>query len=122
MIRERSILSMAINALCSTPITRAYRPEVAENSRLLNWLSGYFSSCDTHGNDTSERNSFKYLRLYKGGEFRGIPPVFWPSISCDYRHVGCHRGTIEPLGRVANADSRRAKRAAHVLRTWDASA
>lgn len=31
---------------------------------------------------------------------------------CD-AHVGCHPGTTNPLGRLANASLRRAKRAAH---------
>lgn len=37
---------------------------------------------------------------------------FWRCEPCD-AHVGCHRGTTRPLGRLANAELRRAKMAAH---------
>jgi hypothetical protein len=37
---------------------------------------------------------------------------FWACLPCD-AWVGCHRGTEEPLGRLANAKLRKAKQAAH---------
>lgn len=36
----------------------------------------------------------------------------WKCAPCD-AWVGCHRGTTRPLGRLANADLRAAKQAAH---------
>ena len=36
----------------------------------------------------------------------------WRCVPCE-AHVGCHPGTSNPLGRVANAELRRAKMAAH---------
>jgi hypothetical protein len=38
--------------------------------------------------------------------------MFWRCVSCD-AYVGCHPGTSQPLGRLANAELRRAKQAAH---------
>ena len=40
------------------------------------------------------------------------PKQFWRCVPC-MAWVGCHRGTERPLGRLANADLRRAKMAAH---------
>lgn len=37
---------------------------------------------------------------------------FYLCAPCD-AYVGCHPGTINPLGRLANAELRRAKKAAH---------
>lgn len=37
---------------------------------------------------------------------------FWRCVPCD-AYVGCHRGTSNPLGRLANAELRTAKIAAH---------
>ena len=37
---------------------------------------------------------------------------FYLCYPCD-AYVGCHPGTTKPLGRLANADLRKAKRAAH---------
>lgn len=37
---------------------------------------------------------------------------FWLCAFCD-AYVGCHSGTIKPLGRLANAELRKAKVAAH---------
>jgi hypothetical protein len=37
---------------------------------------------------------------------------FYRCARCD-AHVGCHPGTTNPLGRIANAELRRAKSAAH---------
>lgn len=37
---------------------------------------------------------------------------FWVCVPCDAR-VGCHDGTTKPLGRLANAELRQAKMAAH---------
>lgn len=37
---------------------------------------------------------------------------FWRCVPCN-AHVGCHPGTENPLGRIANAELRRAKMAAH---------
>lgn len=39
---------------------------------------------------------------------------FWKCDPCN-AYVGCHPGTIKPLGRLANADLRRAKQCVHVL-------
>lgn len=38
--------------------------------------------------------------------------LFYRCVLCE-AHVGCHPGTTEPLGRVANAELRKAKMAAH---------
>lgn len=37
---------------------------------------------------------------------------FWQCAPCD-AYVGCHKGTTKPLGRLANAELRQAKMAAH---------
>lgn len=37
---------------------------------------------------------------------------FWQCAPCD-AYVGCHKGTEQPLGRLANAELRRAKMLAH---------
>lgn len=37
---------------------------------------------------------------------------FYRCAACD-AHVGCHQGTTQPLGRLANAQLRRAKQSAH---------
>lgn len=37
---------------------------------------------------------------------------FWNCVGC-VAYVGCHPGTEDPLGRLANADLRKAKMAAH---------
>ena len=37
---------------------------------------------------------------------------FWRCAPCD-AYVGCHPGTDKPLGRLANAELRKAKQAAH---------
>lgn len=39
---------------------------------------------------------------------------FWLCAPCD-AYVGCHEGTERPLGRLANAELRRAKMAAHAV-------
>ena len=39
---------------------------------------------------------------------------FWQCAPCDAR-VGCHEGTERPLGRLANAELRQAKMAAHAV-------
>ena len=51
---------------------------------------------------------------------RDYGPVY-VCVPCDAR-VGCHRGTTRPLGRLANAELRLAKRGAHDAfdRTWRA--
>lgn len=38
---------------------------------------------------------------------------FWACMACD-AYVGCHQGSTTPFGRLANAELRRAKQAAHV--------
>ena len=38
--------------------------------------------------------------------------VFWRCVPCQ-AHVGCHRGTSQPLGRLADRALRAAKQAAH---------
>lgn len=47
---------------------------------------------------------------------------FWYCSDCD-AWVGCHRGTTNPLGRLANAELRQAKQDAHVAfdRLWRAT-
>lgn len=44
---------------------------------------------------------------------------FWACFPCK-AHVGCHKGTAMPLGRLANAALRKAKQAAHAAfdPTW----
>lgn len=37
---------------------------------------------------------------------------FWQCVPCE-AWVGCHKGTVRPLGRLANAELREAKTAAH---------
>jgi hypothetical protein len=37
----------------------------------------------------------------------------WTCPACEDVYVGCHKGTRKPLGRLANAELRRAKIAAH---------
>lgn len=47
-------------------------------------------------------------RVYHG---RDYGPV-WACLPCA-AWVGCHKGTTQPLGRLANAELRKAKMAAH---------
>jgi len=39
---------------------------------------------------------------------------FWACLPCD-AYVGCHPGTVRPLGRLANAELRRAKMSVHAV-------
>lgn len=45
--------------------------------------------------------------------------IFWQCVPCDAR-VGCHKGTNIPLGKLANAETRIARRQAHIAfdRLW----
>jgi Fe-S cluster biosynthesis and repair protein YggX len=47
----------------------------------------------------------------------------WMCVPCD-AWVGCHRGTTKPLGRLADAELRKAKQSAHAAfdRLWKAKA
>lgn len=47
-------------------------------------------------------------RIYHGRDFGPV----WRCDPCE-AHVGCHPGTVKPLGRLANAELRQAKAAAH---------
>lgn len=62
--------------------------------------------CDYCGKPATLRRSSAFL--YRG---RDYGPVWY--CPCVPAWVGCHKGTEEPLGRLADAELRKAKQAAH---------
>lgn len=52
------------------------------------------------------------LKLYNKHRFDLADKKFWVCRPCK-AWVGCHPGTVKPLGRLANAELRKAKMAAH---------
>ncbi len=72
-------------------------------------ISGATVRCD-YCHSKAERVTGR--EIYHGARPDLFDKVFWRCQPCG-AHVGCHPGSDRPIGRLANAELRRAKQAAH---------